>query len=71
MREKWSAGLKRLAPLRILVVAAYAVFAFWPRFCCLAPLVGRELFPRAAGGQFRLRFDAPTGTRAEETAHSW
>ena len=34
----------------------------------LGPLVGRELFPNVTGHQFRLRFDAPTGTRAEETA---
>jgi multidrug efflux pump subunit AcrB len=30
--------------------------------------VGRELFPNAAAGQFRLRFDAPTGTRAEDAS---
>ena len=34
----------------------------------LGPRVGKELFPNVTGHQFRLRFDAPTGTRAEETA---
>ena len=34
----------------------------------LGPLVGKELFPNVTGHQFRLRFDAPTGTRAEDTA---
>jgi len=66
-REKWSAGLKRLAKHRRLVVAAYALVAL-AAIGLLGPRVGRELFPRAAGGQFRLRFDAPTGTRAEQSS---
>ena len=39
----------------------------WPSFSCLAPRLGQELFPNIGATQFRLRFDAPTGTRAEET----
>ncbi|MGD1157903.1 MAG: efflux RND transporter permease subunit [Terriglobia bacterium] len=67
LREKWSAVLNRLAPLRVVVVVAYSVVAL-AIILFLGPQVGRELFPRAAAGQFRLRFDAPTGTRAEDTS---
>ncbi len=67
VRERWSLVLRRLAPLRVLVVVIYAV-AMLALLVLLAPRVGRELFPNVTGHQFRLRFDAPTGTRAEETA---
>jgi multidrug efflux pump subunit AcrB len=33
----------------------------------LGPQLAQELFPSVGATQFRLRFDAPTGTRAEET----
>ncbi|MFB3920142.1 MAG: efflux RND transporter permease subunit [Terriglobia bacterium] len=67
VREKWTASLERLAPLRVVVVAAYVIGAF-AIISLLGPKVGRELFPRVAAGQFRLRFDAPIGTRAEESS---
>lgn len=66
-RESWGGVLERLAPLRILIIVAYGIVAA-AIILLLGPRVGRELFPSAPGGQFRLRFDAPTGTRAEETA---
>ncbi|HEV2234019.1 MAG TPA: efflux RND transporter permease subunit [Terriglobia bacterium] len=66
-REKWIAMLERLQPLRVAVVIAYGVIVV-AIIVILGPLVGRELFPRVTSGQFRLRFDAPTGTRAEDTA---
>ncbi|HEV2491556.1 MAG TPA: efflux RND transporter permease subunit [Terriglobia bacterium] len=67
MRERWRAILERLAPLRWPVVAVYigGVLAI---LLLLGPRVGEELFPKAAGNQLRLRFDAPIGTRAEDTA---
>lgn len=65
-RERWIGILERLAPLRVGVVAAYGVIVA-VMIVVIGPRVGRELFPRVASGQFRLRFDAPTGTRAEET----
>ena len=67
VRERWGRVLERLAPLRWLVVAIYAV-ATLAILAVLGPRVGKELFPNVTGHQFRLRFDAPTGTRAEETA---
>ena len=33
----------------------------------LGPRLGQELFPNVGATQFRLRFDASTGTRAEDT----
>jgi multidrug efflux pump subunit AcrB len=50
-----------------LVVVIYAVAAL-AILVVLMPRVGRELFPNVTGHQFRLRFDAPTGTRAEAAA---
>lgn len=67
VREKWTAVLDQLAPLRVVLVAAYAVVALGIIFL-LGPHVGSELFPRVTSRQFRLRFDAPIGTRAEEAA---
>jgi len=67
VRSRWVALLQRLSPLRWLVVGIYAVVAL-AILSLLGPTVGRELFPNVTGHQFRLRFDAPTGTRAEDTA---
>ncbi len=67
IREKWGAILKWLVPYHIWVIAAYGVIALGI-LLLLGPRIGRELFPRVEAGQFRMRFDAPTGTRAEDTA---
>jgi multidrug efflux pump subunit AcrB len=68
VRERWGRILEGLSPFRWPVVAAYVVVA-GVILAALGPRVGRELFPNVTGRQFRLRFDAPTGTRAEETAN--
>ena len=65
-RDRWIAILEKFAPWRLGVVLAYAATAVLI-IGFLGPRVGQELFPRVSSGQFRLRFDAPTGTRAEET----
>jgi multidrug efflux pump subunit AcrB len=67
LKDFWATSLQRLAPLRWAVLAIYFVVVL-AILGLLGPLVGRELFPNVTGHQFRLRFDAPTGTRAEETA---
>jgi len=67
LREWWGSVLERLASFRFILIVAYGLGAAVIIFL-VGPQVGRELFPSAPGGQFRLRFDAPTGTRAEETA---
>ncbi|HUI44118.1 MAG TPA: efflux RND transporter permease subunit, partial [Terriglobia bacterium] len=67
VRERWGGVLARVASFRWLVIVIYAGAAL-AILLLLGPLVGRELFPNVTGHQFRLRFDAPAGTRAEETA---
>jgi multidrug efflux pump subunit AcrB len=65
-RDRWGAFLTRAGQLRWLVVGAYAgiVLAI---VLLLGPRLAQELFPNVGATQFRLRFDAPTGTRAEDT----
>ena len=67
-REKWRAGLHRLAGWRWLIVGAYVAIALLI-IVVLGPRLGEELFPQVANNQFRLRLEAPFGTRAEDTAN--
>ncbi len=67
-RDKWGAGLNRVARLRWLIVGAYLALAL-VIIVGLGPLVGEELFPLSANNQFRLRLEAPLGTRAEDTVN--
>jgi multidrug efflux pump subunit AcrB len=66
VREKYARFIDRLLPLRVLVVIAYVLITA-AVIVVVGPRVGRELFPRAAGGQFQLHFRAPTGTRVAST----
>jgi multidrug efflux pump subunit AcrB len=66
VRNFWAAGLERVASLRWLVVGLYLAGVL-SILGLLGPRLSRQLFPNVAGHQFRLRFDAPTGTRAEDT----
>ncbi|HVA63562.1 MAG TPA: efflux RND transporter permease subunit [Terriglobales bacterium] len=68
LRRRWAAGLRRLAPGRWAWVGIYALVVAGV-VVGLGPRLGQELFPHAAQGQFRLRFEAPVGTRAEATAN--
>ncbi len=68
LRDFWAARLQRFAGWRWAVIGVYMVVVLGI-LGLLGPLVGKELFPRVTGHQFRLRFDSPTGTRAEETAY--
>ena len=66
VRDRWGTFLERLGAVRGWSLEHMPS----PRLelcCCSAPQVGKELFPAVGATQFRLRFDAPTGTRAEET----
>jgi multidrug efflux pump subunit AcrB len=47
---------------------ALVFIAFTAASCLLYPFLGRDFFPSVDGGQIRLHFRAPTGTRIEETA---
>ncbi len=66
VRDRWGAFLTQVGKLRwpVLVVYAGMVLAI---ILLLGPQLAQELFPSVGATQFRLRFDAPTGTRAEET----
>ena len=65
-RDRWTGFLQRTAPRRWLVIGAYAVIVL-VIIVLLGPRLGQELFPNIGATQFRLRFDAPIGTRAEDT----
>jgi multidrug efflux pump subunit AcrB len=66
IRDRWGEVLGRVGKIRWLVVGAYVAIAL-AIVLLLGPRLGQELFPSVGATQFRLRFDAPTGTRAEET----
>lgn len=56
--------LKKLVPMRVLVVAIYLIVAGLLVFI-LYKSVGRGLFPDSGSHDFRIRISAPTGTRVE------
>ena len=66
VRDRWGAFLNGLRAIRWLMVGAYAVIVV-AIILLLGPRLGQELFPNIGQTQFRLRFDAPIGTRAEDT----
>ena len=66
LRDRWGAFLIRLGTTRWLVVGAYVAIVL-AVILLLAPRLGQELFPNQGATQFRLRLDAPIGTRAEVT----
>ena len=66
LRDRWGTFLERLGKIRWLLVGAYVAIVLVVGLL-LGPQLGEELFPNAGATQFRLRFDAPIGTRAEET----
>jgi multidrug efflux pump subunit AcrB len=66
LRDRWEGVLQRLGSRSGLVISIYGVLVAAILFL-LGPRLGRELFPTVGATQFRLRFDAPTGTRAENT----
>ena len=65
-RDRWVAFLERLGKSRWPMVGAYAGLAA-AVLVLLGPRLGQELFPNIGASQFRFRFDAPAGTRAEDT----
>jgi multidrug efflux pump subunit AcrB len=66
LRDRWGAFLERLASIRWVVVGIYAGVVLLI-VLLLGPRLGQRLFPSIGVTQFRLRFDAPVGTRAEDT----
>src|SRR5579872_2673967 len=66
LRDRREGVLQRLRSRAGLVIVIYGA-AVAVILVLLGPRIGQELFPTVGVTQFRLRFDAPTGTRAEDT----
>jgi len=65
-RDNYSRLLHRCSDHPLIVFGSYVVIvALVLGF--IAPHLSREIFPSSSGGQFRLRFDAPDGTRLAVT----
>jgi multidrug efflux pump subunit AcrB len=65
VRSQFSRALEQVSRRSRLVLAGYAVLAVIV-LVIVAPSLSRELFPTSQS-QFRLRFDAPDGTRVSVT----
>ena len=66
LRSSYAATLEGALNRRALFGGLFLVFTLLS--CGLYPFLGRDFFPAVDGGQARLHFRAPTGTRIEETA---
>jgi multidrug efflux pump subunit AcrB len=65
-RKRFYAWLDRLMGHAVLLLGVYSLVAIVVIFL-VGPRLSREIFPSAAANQFRLRFDAPEGTRVSVT----
>jgi multidrug efflux pump subunit AcrB len=65
-RNRFYAWLDRLMGHPALLLGVYSVVAI-AVLLLVGPRLSREIFPSAAANQFRLRFDAPDGTRVSVT----
>ncbi len=61
-RTKYYGFLDRLMAVPALLLFVYSAVAILV-LALVGPRLSREIFPSAAASQFRLRFDAPDGTR--------
>jgi multidrug efflux pump subunit AcrB len=66
LRDRLTRALQRLASMRGLLVAAYAVVTV-AVVAFVGLRLGREIFPAGGAHQFQLRFYAPAGTKFEAT----
>jgi multidrug efflux pump subunit AcrB len=66
LRNRLGQLLQRLAPVRWLLVTAYAVVTLLV-VVAIGLTLGREIFPASGVSQFQLRFRAPAGTKFEST----
>ncbi len=65
-RKRFYSRLDRLMARPALLLGVYAAAAILV-LLLVGPMLRREIFPAAAANQFRLRFDAPDGTRVPVT----
>ncbi len=66
VRRRFMVLLDRLMGRPFLLLGGYAAVAMLILFL-VGPRLSREIFPSSAASQFRLRFDAPEGTRVAAT----
>ena len=64
--HRFERALERAVGLRAALLIGYGVIAVLV-LLLVAPRIAEEIFPSAASKQFRLRIDAPDGTRVAET----
>jgi multidrug efflux pump subunit AcrB len=65
-RKRFQRALERIMEFPILLLGAYALVAVLI-IVLLGPRLAEEIFPSSASTQFRLRIDAPDGTRVAVT----
>jgi multidrug efflux pump subunit AcrB len=65
-RKRFYSGLDRLMAVPAILLVTYTVVAV-TIVAFIGPQLPREIFPSSAANQFRLRFDAPDGTRVPVT----
>jgi multidrug efflux pump subunit AcrB len=65
-RKRFLGVLDRVTKSPAILLGSYALIAALV-LLLIAPRLAREIFPSAASNQFRLRFDAPDGTRVPVT----
>src|SRR5258706_15006188 len=65
-RDRFQAALERIMKFPKLLLGAYALVAVLI-IVLVGPRLAQEIFPSAASTQFRLRIDAPDGTRVAGT----
>jgi multidrug efflux pump subunit AcrB len=65
-RRRFQSALERMMKFPRLLLGAYAVIAVLI-IVLLGPRLAQEIFPSSASTQFRLRIDAPDGTRVAVT----
>lgn len=65
-KEKYESFLKKIFSATKLIIIFYLICCFLLIFI-FSKLISIELFPSVDAGQFRMRIDAPTGTRVETT----
>ncbi|MGB8062899.1 MAG: efflux RND transporter permease subunit, partial [Candidatus Sulfotelmatobacter sp.] len=65
-RKRFLAVLDRMTRHPAILLGCYGVIAALV-LLLIGPQLAREIFPSAASSQFRLRFDAPDGTRVPVT----
>ena len=65
-RSRFEQALRKAMDIPAILLSAYGIFALLI-LLFMTPLIAEEIFPSAASTQFRLRIDAPDGTRVPVT----